>query len=236
MISFLRRHRKTLFVGVIAIFLVGTFVGAGAYLFHSNDMSEAVASIGSKKIPYSQFVSRVDQWTDALRARGTDVSDEMAREIKMNTLRDMIVDELLLSAAEDMGLVVTDEELARDISGTPAFQRGGQFAQDLYFAAVRSVFRETPEAYEKSRRRQLRALKVKQLIFHAAKLSPDEIREAYAAQNKGNMKDFDKKRAEFSQEVQRQRALELINYYLKSLVNAHGEIRTYLEQRENGTR
>lgn len=233
MISLLRRHRKTLFIAVIAIFLIGIFVGLGGYFFTENDMTSTVASVGKVKIPYSRYIARVNQYSEAMRSRGAEVSDEMMTEIKQGVLRDMIVDELLNLKAEEMGIVVPDGDLARDIQNTPAFMDKGVFSQELYFARVRGIFRDTPETYEKERRKQLRTSRLKQLVFQTAKLTPAEIEEAYAAGNKGNMKDFETKKAEFAAKAQQQRALELINHYLRQL-SSQVEIRSYLEQRERG--
>lgn len=233
MMGFLRRYKTTLFVATIAIFLIGTFVGLGGYLFTSRDMSGAVAQVGPTKIPYEQYVTRVNQYEDALRSRGADVTDDMTKEIKQGVLREMIVDELLQQKADEMGIVVTDGELARDIQTTPAFQQDGQFNQQLYFARVRQVFHDSPEAFEKDRRKALKAQKVKQMIYHAAKMTPDEVAQAYKAAHKGSMKDFEKDKAQFEAKAQQARALDLINYYLKQLAQTV-EIRTYLDQRESG--
>ncbi len=234
MISFLRRYRKPMFVAIIAIFLIGIFVGLGGYLFTSRDTSQAVAQVGAVKIPYSRFVMRVNQWVETLRDQKQEVTDEMVKEVKQSMLRDMIVDEILLMKSEEMGIVVSDEELARDIRNTPAFQRGGVFEQELYFQAVRTVFRDSPQAYEDFRRQTLKTSKLKQIFFNAAKLTPEELRQAYAAQNKGSLKDFEKNRNEFEARAQQQRALELLNYHLRQ-VAAQLEIRSFLEQRESGT-
>lgn len=233
MISFLQRYQKTLFISTIAIFLLGTFVGLGGYLFTSRDMGGAVASVGGTKIPYRVFTARVNQYADAVRAKGGDVTDDMLKQIKQTMLRDMIVDELLTQKAEKMGLVVTDEELARDIQSTPGFQRGGQFSQDVYFAALRSVFHETPQQYESERRRQIEAAKFKALVYQSSKLTPDELKQSYAKQHKGSLKGFEKDQEKFAALAQQQRAIELINYYLHQL-QSQVEIRTYLEQRESG--
>lgn len=233
MMSFLRRHKTTFFIATIATFLIGTFVGLGGYLFTSRDMSGTVASVGTTKISYQDYITRVNQYSEAVRSRGGEVSDDMGKEIKQGVLREMIVDELLQQKADEMGLVVTDGELSRDIQMTPAFQRDGKFDQQLYFARVRQVFRDSPEAYERNRRKAIKAMKVKQMIFHSAKLAPSEVAEAYKSANKGGMKDFEKNKAAFETKAQQARALDLINYYLKQLAQ-QVEIRTYLEQRESG--
>jgi peptidyl-prolyl cis-trans isomerase D len=233
MISLLRRYHRALFIAVIAIFLIGTFVGLGGYLFTSRDMTGAVASVGEEKIPYERYAVRVNQYLEALRSRGTDVTDELTKEVKQGMLRDMIVDALLEKKADEMGIVVTDGDLARDIQSTPAFQQNGQFSQDLYFNAVRQIFHQTPERFERERRVSMKTARLKQLIYQSAKLTPEQVKEQYAAANKGNLKNFEKERAAFAAKAQQQRALDLINYYLRQL-SAQVEIRSYLEQREQG--
>ena len=129
--------------------------------------------------------------------------------------------------------MVTDEELARDIRGTPAFQAGGEFSPQSYFRVVRSVFRETPQGYEEMRRRSLIAGRLKQLIFHAAKLSPAELDEAFARQRAAGGKSAEKDRSVFAAKAQQLRALELINYFLRQ-VSSQVEVKSFLEQRESG--
>lgn len=269
MISFLRRHRRTLFIAVIVIFLLGTFVGLGGYFFTSRDMSEAVASVGSSKIPYSRFNAQVNNYLDRLRSQNVDVTDDMIKETKVGLMRDMIVDELLLAKAEEMGIVVTDEDLARDIRSTPAFQSNGEFNPQVYYRALRTVFRETPQGYEEMRRRNLKANRLKQLIFQAAKLTPAELSELNAKDRAEAAQDYEKalkvyqearakknpsaetaalaklspaefkdryfqqRKASVAGRAQQQRALELINFFLRQLAT-QVEIRTFLEQRESG--
>ena len=231
--EFFRRYRKSLFLGIVAVFLLSTFVGLGGYLFIDRDVSAAVASVGAVKIPYMRFRARVDQYAEALRGRGTEINEEAVAEIKKLMLQDMIVDELLLTKADEMGLVVTDEELSRDIQNTPVFQSGGAFNQELYFRAVRTVFHDTPEAYEESRRRTLKVMRLKQLIYQAAKVAPAELRENYAEAHKGSFKDFEKQKDAFASKLRERRAIELINFFLRQL-QTQVEIRSYLDQREKG--
>ncbi|MFA6318899.1 MAG: SurA N-terminal domain-containing protein [Elusimicrobiota bacterium] len=233
MIRFLRRHRRPLFIATATIFLIGIFVGLGGYLFTSSDTTESIAVVGSAKIPYRGFIVRVNQYIDAARQQGTEVSDADVKKIKEGILRELIIEEILSSKADEFGLTVTDEELARDIRNTPAFQRGGAFSEQAYFQAVRSVFHDTHQAYEESRRRTIKTNKLKQVFLQAAKLTPDEVREVYAGENKGSLKDFEKNREQFEWRLQQNRAIELINYFLKQ-TGSQKEIRTFLDQRESG--
>ncbi|MBI5883318.1 MAG: SurA N-terminal domain-containing protein [Elusimicrobia bacterium] len=233
MIRFLRKHRKALFIATATIFLVGIFVGLGGYLFTSSDVTESVATVGAAKISYRGFTVRVNQYLDAARQQGADLSDADVKKVKEGILRELIIEEILSGKADEFGLTVTDTELARDIRNTPAFQRGGAFSEDAYFQAVRTVYHDSHQAYEESRRRAIKTNKLKQVFLQAAKLTPVEVREAYAVENKGSMKDFDKDREQFEWKLQQNRAIELINYFLKQ-TGSQKEIRTFLDQRESG--
>ena len=232
MISLLRRFRRELIGSVVVIFIVGVFAGLGGYFFTGADTTEAVATVGKQKIPYLLFRVRVNQYLDALRARGDEVTPEVSQTIKSEMLRDMIVNEILAQQAEKMGLKVSDTELALTIRQTPGFQREGQFDQDLYFAAVRSAFKTTPEAYEKTQRRALLAGKLKALLFRSAKLAPGELREEFLRAG-GKIQEFDAKREAFARELQQRRALDAVNFFLRQL-GTELEVRSYLEQRERG--
>lgn len=217
MISFLRRHQKSIFYAVLAVFLSGIFVGLGGYWFTSRDNDGVVARVGENKITASRFSARVNQFADMLRERGTELTDETLGRLRREVVNDMVVEEILAGQAEQLGIVITSQELARDIQSTPAFQRGGRFDQDAYFMQVRQLFRESPQQYEIHRRRALQAARVKQLVFRMAKVAPQEAREAYAADKKGNMKDFEKDKAAYTARLQQQRALDLINHWLRQV-------------------
>lgn len=217
MISILRKHQKSIFYAVLAVFLSGIFVGLGGYWFTNRDMDGVVARVGEKKITETRFVARVNQYADLLRSRGTELNDENIKRLRREIANDMVVEEILADQAEQLGLVVSDAELARDIQSTPAFQRDGRFEQEAYFIAVRQLFRQTPQEYEAHRRRAILAARAKQLVFRMAKVSPREVEEAYRAEKKGRMKDFEKDKAAFAARLQQQRALDLINHWLRQV-------------------
>ena len=219
MISFLRRHRKSIFVATISVFISGTFVGLGGFYFTSRDNDGAVARIGDNKISAQKLLLRVNQYADALRAKGTDVDDAMMSRLKREMLNDLMIEEMLSLKADELGLKVTNDELSRDIRSTPAFQRGGQFDQDVYFQQVRAIFRENPQEYERSRRKSIKSNRLKQLLYRVAKVTPAEVDAAYAQVKKNApKKDLEKiTREAVAQNLQQQRAVELINHCLKQL-------------------
>ncbi|MBI4061134.1 MAG: SurA N-terminal domain-containing protein [Elusimicrobia bacterium] len=235
MISLLRRHQKSLFVAVISVFLSGTFVGLGGLYFTSRDNDGAVARIGASKIPAQKLLLRVNQYADALREKGTEVDDAMMSRLKREMLQDMMVEEMLALKADELGLRVTNDELSRDIRATPAFQRGGQFDQDAYFQQVRSIFRETPQEYERSRRKSIKSGRLKQLLYRMSKAPPSEVDAVYAqAVKSAPKKDAAKITKEaVAQNLQQQRAVELINQCLRQ-ISTQIEHQQWFERVEGG--
>ena len=217
MSSFLRRHQKSIFIATMTVFFGGMFVGFGGYWFTDRDMQGVVARVGKVKITSETLTTRVNLYADRLREQGTELDDAKLSALKHEMLNNMMVDEMLAIKADELGLVVTDEELARDIRATPAFNRAGQFDQEAYFKAVRATFRESPQEYESERRKAIKTSRLKSFFYRVVKISPDEVREAYAAANKGDLKKFEKEKDSFVMRVQQQRALELVNYCLHQM-------------------
>ncbi len=215
--SFFRRHQKSIFYAALAIILGGTFVGFGGYWFTDRDMQGVVARVGKVKISNEALTTRVNLYADRLRAQGVELDDAKLAALRREMLNNMMVDEMLALKIDELGLVVTDEELARDIRATPAFNRAGKFDQDAYFQAIRETFHESPQQYEIERRKAIKTARLKSLFYRLAKISPDETREAYAAANKSAMKNFDKEKDSFALRLQQQRALELVNDCLRRM-------------------
>ena len=233
MIRFLSKYRQPLFVSIVLMFLIGVFVQLGGSFFVNNDRSEAVAEVAGKKIPYTRFAMQVNRIVDRMRENGTDVNDQAQKRVKQEVLQEMIVEELLAQKAKELGLTVTDLELASEIQHTPAFQRGGAFDQMAYFQAIRQMFGMSPRQYEDMQRQALLSLKLRQFVYLSAKLTPSEVVAAYQERHKGSMKDFEKDRAEFTNNMQQERALALLNFYLRGL-SGKVDVRSFLEEREKG--
>ncbi|MFI5363217.1 MAG: SurA N-terminal domain-containing protein [Elusimicrobiota bacterium] len=233
MSSFLRRHQKSIFIATMTVFFGGMFVGFGGYWFTDRDMQGVVARVGKTKITHEALTTRVNLYVDRLREQGTELDDAKLASLKREMLNNMLVDEMLVIKADELGIVVTDEELARDIRATPAFNRGGQFDQDAYFQAVRQTFHESPQEYETDRRKSIKSSRLKSLFYREVKLTPEETREVYAAVNKGDMKKFEKDKDAFAGQLQQQRALQLVNYCLHQM-QSQVEIQNLLDRVESG--
>ena len=90
---------------------------------------------------------------------------------------------------------------------------------DVYFQQVRASFRETPQEYERSRRKAIKSGRLKQLLYRTAKAPASEVDAAYqAALKSAPKKDAAKiSREGVAQSLQQQRAVELINHCLRQM-------------------
>ncbi len=233
MISFLRRHQKSVFAATLTIFFGGMFVGFGGYWFEKRDLQGVVARVGGTKILYSTLMAQVELYEDQAQRQGKELTDAQLKELKQELLNGMMVDELLAQKADELGFVVSDAELARDIRGTPAFQRDGRFDEESYIALLRERFRMTPQEFETQRRKSLKAALVQSLLMREAKVSPAELREAYAAANKGSMKNFDKNKDEALGQLQQQNARGLLGRLLQQM-QAKVEVQNLLSKVDAG--
>ncbi|MDA8243053.1 MAG: SurA N-terminal domain-containing protein [Elusimicrobia bacterium] len=231
MISFFSKHRRIVFIVTVSIFLVGVFVGLGAYVFTGDSMG-AVADVGGTKIPYQRFLSQVNRVMANFKDSNTEVNDVMAKTVKQEVFREMIIEELLAQQAKKMGMRVPDFEVAVEVQNTPQFRENGQFSPRAYYQTVYNEFQMSPTEYEAWRKQARMAAKFKQFLYTSVKVTPSEAAAYYMAKNK-TLKGFDKERAKYTDELARQKFSDLANYLLRQLT-VRQEIRSYLEQREQG--
>ncbi|MBI4657187.1 MAG: SurA N-terminal domain-containing protein [Elusimicrobia bacterium] len=233
MIKFLSKHKKTIFVITVLGFMVGIFVGLGAYLMGSASLSGAVADVGGKEIPYQQFVTRVNRVVDNLKENGTEVNDALYGMVKQDVFREMIIEELLSAEAGKLGIYVSDFEVSAEIHNTPQFMSDGAFNPRLYYNTIWNNFRMNAKQYESWRRQARLAAKFKQFIFLNVKISADEVKDYYLLKNK-SLKNFEKDKDKITYEMTQEKFGHLANYFLRQL-STRIEIKNYLEQREKGS-
>ena len=229
MISFFSKHKRVIFIAVALVFLITVFFVSGTVFTSSSD---SVAEVGGKKIPYRQFSRQVNRVLANLRASGSDANDVIAKSVKQEIFRDMVIEEIFALQAEKMGMRVPDFEVAVEIQNTPQFREGQAFSPRRYYQTVFNEFQMSPSEYEAWRKKARLASKFKQFIYASGKVTPDEVKVYYLAKNKG-LKDFEKDKTKYAEELAKDKFANLANYMLRQL-QAQMEIKSYLEKREQG--
>jgi len=165
MLKMMRKHAKYFYILFFIVILTFVFWGIGTV--DKTGGRGIVAEVGKYKITAEDYWRNYENVYRFYREIYKDKFDE-EMEKKMNlkekVLNSMIDEKVLLIAAKDEGITVSDEELHEAITHEPAFMRNGVFDKDIYINRLR-LNRITVEEYENSKRQELTLNKMKRLIW-----------------------------------------------------------------------
>ncbi len=163
MLKTLRKHAKYFYVLFFIVILTFIFWGVGP-LDKTTDLT--VAEIGKEKISKEEYWRTYERARDFYRQIYKEqFTQEMEDKLKLKetVLNGLIEERVLLVAAREIGLKVTDAELQEAITTDPRFIRDGVFKKDVYLKTLQ-LNRLTPEFFENSLRQQLTVQKMRMLI------------------------------------------------------------------------
>jgi len=230
MISFFTKYKRLIFIIVVVIFVGSIFFVSGQVF--SDSASSAVAEVGGSKIPYKQFLTQVNRVMGSMKDSGTEVNEVLSKSVKQEVFREMIIEELLSQQGKKMGMLVPDFEVAVEVQNTPQFREAGAFSPRAYYQTIFNEFQMSPVDYEAWRKKARLATKFKQFLYTSVKVTPAEAREYYLAKNK-DLKNFEKERAKYTDELAREKFANIANFLLRQLTTQQ-EVKSYLELREQG--
>ena len=149
MLSILRKQaQSTLIQGlVLVIAIVFIFWGVGANM---NNNRNSAATVNGKEISFQDFQRAYDRTVENFRKQfGGQIPSGLLEGmgVKSQVLGQLIQAELLRQGGEEMGLVVSDIAVQREIQKMAAFQQDGHFSLDRY-KTILSQNRLTPTGFE----------------------------------------------------------------------------------------
>jgi peptidyl-prolyl cis-trans isomerase D len=103
-------------------------------------------------------------------------------QLRQMALDQLVQRELVEQEAQRQGLFVSDDEVSRAVKQSPAFQSDGHFDYDLYKRAVTSSY-GSPSKFEERLRRDLAYGKMMAVLRETAKVSDDDVKDAWLAEN-----------------------------------------------------
>lgn len=230
MISFLSKHKRLIFTVVVVVFIGSIFFVSGQVFTAAS--SEAVADVGGKKIPYQRFLLQVNRVLANFKDSGTEVGEVVSKSVKQEVFREMVIEELLSQQGDKLAMRVPDFEVAVEIQNTPQFTENGAFSPRLYYQTIFNEFQMSPGAYEAWRKKARLAGKFKQFLFTSVKVTPEELKGYYLSKNK-SLKDFEKNKDKYLDELSKDKFSQVANYLLRQLT-VQMEIKSYLAEREQG--
>lgn len=167
MITWMQRHKKwlviTIWISTIA-FVGAGFVGWGSYDYGSK--GGAVAVVGDREVTVEEYQREYSSLYDQYaRMFGNQFNQEMADKLKLKdaAYKLIIQKNLILSFADELGLDVTNEEIAKQLVLIPAFLKDGKFDKDTYIKVLQQN-RSNPTEFEASVKRDLFLQKIESLF------------------------------------------------------------------------
>jgi peptidyl-prolyl cis-trans isomerase D len=197
MLESMRKHMKWL-MWITVVLITVTFLFFGIYPSHIG--GGTVANVGGDVISNDDFNRVYRNMYETYRGILKDQFNEsMAKDLKMQALRELITDRLMIQEAERVGLKVSDEELQAAIVKEPAFSRNGQFDKRLYDRTLDSINMK-PALFEANQRGLLLRRKLEQMVKDSVAVTESELAAAYKQRNpKAKPGEYEKNKESFRQ-------------------------------------
>lgn len=187
MLRFFRRERQwlkwILLLGIIALGFttVMLFVDTPTGLAGPGGQDVAVVageSIGLQEFrrQYQQLFETYDQMYDV---RNQDPNLIRQMNIPQQALNQLISQLAIAYEAEQLGLMVTDEELAATIARLPVFQENGQFIGTQRYTSVLRANNLTPRDFEQQLKLDLIRNKFQNVLTDGIRATEEEIRQDF---------------------------------------------------------
>ena len=167
MITWMQRHKKwlviTIWISTIA-FVGAGFVGWGSYDYGSK--GGTVAVVGDREVGVNEYQREYSQlYEQYAQVFGAEFNQETADRLKLReaAYSTLIQKNLILSYADELGLDVTDEEIAKQLVQIPGFIKNGKFDKDTYIKVLNQN-RTNPTEFEATLKRDILLQKVQQIF------------------------------------------------------------------------
>lgn len=152
MITWMQKHKKylvvTIWISTIA-FVGAGFVGWGAYDFNTG-RATSIAKVGKTDVSVQDVQEKYSQIYNYYNSiMGGKLDRETAEKMHLESIaiNAAIEDALLISFAKDLGFIVSDEDVIKQIINDQNFSRDGKFSKELYLSTLKNA-RIEPKDYE----------------------------------------------------------------------------------------
>jgi peptidyl-prolyl cis-trans isomerase D len=166
------RDRATGWIAwAIVILLIIPFALWGIQEYFRGGSEVNVAEVGGVSISRIALDNAVDQ---ALRQTKDRPQGKAMEQLRQSVLNSLIQEEVLVQAAANAGMRVSDAELAQVIRSVPAFQRDGKFDRDLYVRLLRANGL-TVEGFEARQKREMLSRQLSSGVVNSAFVTGKEL-------------------------------------------------------------
>jgi peptidyl-prolyl cis-trans isomerase D len=189
MLDVMRSNARSSLIVVIFGAIIISFVfsfGRGSSGFRTRTPETWAARVNGDLITAADFAQAyASRFRQASSQRGGKYTTENAQQdnLKKETLKSLVDQELIAQQAGELGISVSDAEVADSIAKAPQFQQDGKFDFDYYKRLVENGYGMSVPRFEDAYRRDLVRAKVVQAVLSGANVSDDEIKAWYQAQH-----------------------------------------------------
>jgi peptidyl-prolyl cis-trans isomerase D len=191
MLDVMRSNAKSSLIALVFGAIILTFIfsfGRGSSGFRTRTPETWAAKVNGDLVTASDFTQAYSNRFRQMSAmRGGKYTTDNAKQdnLRAETLRSLIDQELIAQQADDLGIRVSDAEVADAIARNPQFQQDGKFEFDYYKRLVENGYGMSITRFEEAYRRDLLRGKVEQAAIAGANVSDDEVKAAWTAQHEG---------------------------------------------------
>ena len=189
MLDVMRTNAKSSLIALIFGAIIVTFIfsfGRGSSGFRTRTPETWAARVNGDLVTAGDFTQAYsNRFRQMSQMRGGKYTTENAKQdnLKKETLKGLVDQELIAQQAEDLGIVISDTEIADAIAKSPQFQQDGKFEFDYYKRLVENGYGMSIPRFETAWRRDMLRSKVIQAALAGANVSDDEIKAYFASQH-----------------------------------------------------
>lgn len=177
MLEIMRSHKffSVFLLGAVTFMIIVTFVfwgigGSGP----SSESDRILAEIEGQPIPLQEFRRAYENEYKRARERYPNEEEIKKLDLKERVLNSLIDRQVIVIAAEEAGITVTEKELQNEILQLPYFQRNGVFDQEIYERSLQ-LNRLTPQTFEEQLKNDLLLDKMSRLIQETVEFTSAEM-------------------------------------------------------------
>ena len=168
------------FLGIIIIVFV--FLGVGSMNAGKHNQ---VATVDDQAITFSEYRDAYQRMVQRLQQQfGNTLDDDMIKSlnVKQHAVSGLIDQKILDIEAQKLNIIVSDEELRKDLLSVKAFQADGAFDMDMY-KRVLGRNSMSPESYEAMQRNAIRNAKLQRMVINGITVGDQEAQAWYSFNN-----------------------------------------------------
>lgn len=172
-----------LFGIIIIVFVVSFGPGSKGCSGGAGPSESWAAKVNGATVPPADFDQQYVQLLRMYQQQGSpELNVLLQAQLRRMAMDQLVQRELVEQEAKKQGLVVTDDEVAAAIKVLPAFQGDGHFDMELYKRTVTNAY-GSPAKFEDRMRGDLAFQKMIALVRQTAKVTEDEVKDAWMADN-----------------------------------------------------